>query len=163
MEPWVGMAQGFVRYISPKLMSTAELEAYLYQHIPLSKAMGVVVIENASRVILEAPLGPNINHQSSVFGGSESALALLAGWAWIRERVIPTYPNAQLVIASTKVTFTRPALGSFTATCEAVDHSRFFDHLSRKGKARINLTILLHSEGVVVGKMDGEFAAVLSR
>jgi len=47
------------------------LEDYLWEHIPISKAMGVRV-DSASleKVILEAPFTNNINHKKTVFGGS---------------------------------------------------------------------------------------------
>jgi thioesterase domain-containing protein len=58
-----------------------ELETYLHEHIPLSKAMQVSVIEaDPGFVKLAAPLAPNINHRETVFGGSASAVAILAAW-----------------------------------------------------------------------------------
>ena len=48
-----------------------EVEQYLHRHIPLSAAMGIRVrLATPHRVELWAPLAPNINHQSTVFGGS---------------------------------------------------------------------------------------------
>ena len=45
-----------------------ELELYLHEHIPLSKAMAVsVVVANQDEVVLGAPLEPNINHREAVF------------------------------------------------------------------------------------------------
>ena len=60
-------------------MDTKSLENYLHEHIPLSKAMGVTVRSvSGEAVTLAAPLAPNINHRETVFGGSASALAILA-------------------------------------------------------------------------------------
>ena len=57
-----------------------ELEAYLHEHIPLSKAMGVSVVSvEEGIVILRAPLAPNINHRETVFGGVTEALIRSAG------------------------------------------------------------------------------------
>src|SRR5262245_21829556 len=61
-----------------------EVERYLHQNIPLSAAMGVRVgSATPHRVELAAPLAPNINHQSTVFGGSASALAMLSAWTLV--------------------------------------------------------------------------------
>jgi len=61
-----------------------EVERYLHRNIPLSAAMGVRVRSaTPRRVELEAPLAPNINHQSTVFGGSASALAMLSAWTLV--------------------------------------------------------------------------------
>jgi len=50
-------------------MSPAELESYLHEHIPLSKAMAVSVAEaSVDSVTVSAPLEPNINHRATVFG-----------------------------------------------------------------------------------------------
>jgi thioesterase domain-containing protein len=58
------------------------LEEYLHGHIPLSRAMQVSVRELTDElVVLGAPLAPNMNHRSTVFGGSASALAILAAWS----------------------------------------------------------------------------------
>ncbi len=63
-------------------MTPAELEAYLHQTIPLSRAMAVSVIElNPESVVLGAPLAPNVNVHETAFGGSAAALALLAAWS----------------------------------------------------------------------------------
>ena len=52
-------------------MTPSELQTYLHQHIPLSQAMQVTVMEaSLQQVVLTAPLVPNINHRETVFGGS---------------------------------------------------------------------------------------------
>jgi len=41
-----------------------ELERYLHEHIPLSRAMQVSVVSvQPESVVLSAPLAPNINHR----------------------------------------------------------------------------------------------------
>ena len=65
-----------------------QLERYLHEHIPLSKAMGVSVLSvGEEAVTLRAPLAPNINHRETVFGGSASALAILAAWSLLHTRL----------------------------------------------------------------------------
>lgn len=66
-------------------MFPSELEKYLHGHIPLSKAMEVAVVQvQPEGVILSAPLAPNINHRDTVFGGSASAVAILAAWSLLQ-------------------------------------------------------------------------------
>ncbi len=63
-------------------MDARELERYLQDRIPLSRAMAVEVrTASPAGVTLFAPLAPNINHRDTVFGGSASALAILAAWS----------------------------------------------------------------------------------
>lgn len=60
-------------------MTPEALRTYLHDHIPLSRAMAVEVVEaSANHVLLEAPLAPNINMHGTMFGGSSATLALLA-------------------------------------------------------------------------------------
>jgi thioesterase domain-containing protein len=80
-------------------LSLTELEQYLHKHIPLSKAMGVVVVSaNAETAVLQASLAPNINHRETVFGGSASALAILAVWSLLHTRLRGSGIEARLVI-----------------------------------------------------------------
>ena len=41
-------------------------------------------------VVIEAPLAPNINHRKTVFGGSASALGILAAWSLVHLRLAGT-------------------------------------------------------------------------
>ncbi len=67
----------------------AALQRYLYAQMPLSKAMGVRVLEaNAALVRLSAPLAPNLNHRQTFFGGSAAALATLAAWALAHQKLL---------------------------------------------------------------------------
>jgi thioesterase domain-containing protein len=79
--------------------SPAEVEAYLHRHIPLSADMGVAVVacEDAG-VTLRAPLAPNINHRATVFGGSVSAVTILAAWTWLHFSLRAAGHTSRLVI-----------------------------------------------------------------
>jgi thioesterase domain-containing protein len=80
-------------------VTPAELEAYLHEHIPLSHAMQVAVVElGPDTVVLRAPLAPNINHRETVFGGSASAVAILAAWSLLHTRLTSAGISARLVI-----------------------------------------------------------------
>jgi thioesterase domain-containing protein len=69
-------------------MNAHDLQAYLHERIPLSRAMEVAVREAGSDgVVLYAPLAPNINHRDTVFGGSASAVAILAAWSALYVRM----------------------------------------------------------------------------
>jgi Putative thioesterase (yiiD_Cterm) len=68
-------------------MDAAALELSLHQRIPLSRAMGVAVLEAApARVALAAPLAPNVNHSGTVFGGSAASVAVLSAWSLVEVR-----------------------------------------------------------------------------
>jgi len=148
-------------------MDAGELTQYLHEHMPLSKAMGVSVVsieENA--VTLRAPLEPNINHRQSVFGGSASALAILAGWALLHVRLHAEGVPDRLVIQRNSMEYQQPILGQFTAraTLERPDRWRqFMAMLARKGKARVTVSAVLEHADQVVGRFIGQYVAFAAR
>ncbi|MDT8383308.1 MAG: YiiD C-terminal domain-containing protein [Gammaproteobacteria bacterium] len=145
-------------------MPYTQLEQYLHEHIPLSKAMAVSVVSMAEdEVVLRAPLKPNINHRETVFGGSASALAILAAWSLLYTRLRSAGIDSRVVIQRNSVEYERPIDGEFTARSSIErpqDWPRFTRMLMRKGKARIAVGAVLEYEGQVVGRFTGEFVAL---
>jgi thioesterase domain-containing protein len=145
-------------------MAPSELERYLHEHIPLSRAMHVgVVAADANGVVLRAPLAPNINHRETVFGGSASALAILAAWSLLQLRVMAAGFAPRLVIQRNTMEYEQPIAGDFEARSALADpgHWTQFTHMyERKGKARVTVGSVLLAEGQVVGRFTGEFVAI---
>ncbi len=147
-------------------MKSAELQQYMHQRIPISKAMGVEVAQaTAAAVTLSAPLAPNINHRDTVFGGSASAVALLAAWALLLLRLKHEGLDGYIVVRRNTISYDRPMPGDFTATAAlagAAAWASFATTLQRKHRARIALTVALHCRGEKVGELQGEFVVVAS-
>jgi len=145
-------------------VSPRELERYLHEHIPLSRAMAVSVLALSSdQVTLAAPLGPNINHRDTVFGGSAAALATLAAWSLLHTRLLAEGGTARLVIQRNTMEYERPIRGDFTARAALEQPGRwqqFTDTLARRGRARISVSALLEHGGAVAGRMSGQFVAL---
>lgn len=145
-------------------MLPVELEQYLHEHIPLSKAMAVSVVSvEEGAVMLRAPLGPNINHRETVFGGSASALAILAAWSLLHTRLRREGIASRLVIQRNTMEYEQPILGEFTARSsleQPAAWSQFTRMLARKGKARVAVSSALEHAGQVVGRLTGEFVAL---
>jgi thioesterase domain-containing protein len=144
-------------------MTPSELETYLHVHIPLSRAMAVWVISIADdKVILGAPLAPNINHRDTVFGGSASALAILSAWSLLHLRLIAAGQPSRVVIQRNSMDYLAPIAGDFTATATIgaeTNWDGFLRMLSRKGIARVTVGAELEYEGAVAGRLTGEFVA----
>ncbi|QRF55648.1 YiiD C-terminal domain-containing protein [Variovorax paradoxus] len=145
-------------------MTPAELQTYLHDHIPLSKAMAVSVDSVASHeVVLRAPLAPNINHRDTVFGGSASAVAILAAWSLLNTRLTAEGLASRLVIQRNTMAYDLPIEGDFVARSafdEPTQWPQFARMLARKGKARISVSSQLEFGGQVVGRLTGEFVAL---
>ncbi|AIE88184.1 YiiD C-terminal domain-containing protein [Fimbriimonas ginsengisoli] len=145
-------------------METKALQRYLHEHIPLTAAMGVNV-EHAdeSRVVLSAPLAPNINHRNTAFGGSIGAIATVAAWAWLHWHAARFPFSVRLVVRSSRVEFLLPIEGDFTAICERPpdDEIRGYEaSLLRRGKGRIELHARLEQGGQVCATFTGTFVAI---
>lgn len=145
-------------------MTSRELEAYLHEHIPLSRAMQVSVDEaSPERVVLGAPLLPNINHLGSVFGGSASALSILAAWSLLHMRLTAAGYKTRLVIQRNTMSYERAIVGHFTArapTPSPEAWKAFTRMLERRGRARITVSTTLWYEGHEAGHFAGEFVAL---
>lgn len=141
-----------------------ELEAYLHEHIPLSKAMQVSVVEaDPGRVKLAAPLAPNINHRETVFGGSASAVAILAAWTILYVRLTREGLYSRVVIQRNNVSYDKPIAGDFFAIAEMIDDAawqKFLKQLRRRHRARISVASVLEYEGQAAGSMNGDFVAI---
>src|SRR5262245_966332 len=97
-------------------MTPTALESYLHAHIPLSQAMQVRVEEvGRDRIVLGAPLAPNINHRETLFGGSASAIAILAAWSLLSTRLRSEGIATKLVIQRNTMSYEAPIDGGFTA------------------------------------------------
>lgn len=144
-------------------MTPAELEAYLHAHIPLSAAMQVSVVEiGPEAVVLGAPLAPNINHRDTVFGGSASAVAILAAWSLLHLRLTAAGFESRVVIQRNSMDYLAPIVGDFTARSyfeAGANWDGFARMLQRKGRARISLGAVLIADGVEAGRLSGEFVA----
>lgn len=145
-------------------MTPRELERYLHDHIPLSAAMQVSVVEaSEEQVILRAPLAPNINHQSTLFGGSASAVAILAAWSALHVRLAASGISARLVIQRNAMSYDQPIVGDFTAKASVASldaWETFVRSFRRKGRARIAMSATLWYQGREAGRLDGEFVAL---
>jgi len=148
-------------------VNTSELQQYLNEHIPITRAMQIGVLHAAADgVTLTAPLAPNINHQETVFGGSASALAILAAWALVHVRLSESGPRSRIVIRHNAMSYERPMTGTFTAHSnppEPAAWNAFIRTLERRGLARVLVRAQLECDGVRAGELEGEFVAFAER
>ena len=147
------------------MMQASDIEQYLHEHIPLSGAMGVRVVSVSRETVrLGAPLAPNINHRATVFGGSASALAILAAWTLLYVRLKSDGISARLVIQRNSMDYEKPIHSDFTAEAHTpvdAQWDKFIQTLQRKGRARIQVVSWLACRGERVGELQGDFVAFM--
>lgn len=142
-------------------MKEKELEIYLHEQIPASRLLQVGVNRCSNSLIeLSAPLEPNINHKNTVFGGSLSVLAILAGWSMVFMRLEGV--RNEIVIQESAMSYLRAANGSFVARSaysESAAWSRFSRAFSGKGRGRIQVESNIFCNGEVVATFQGTYVA----
>lgn len=144
--------------------SAATLERYLHDHIPITGPLGVRVLEaTPDAVHLSAPLAPNVNHRKTAFGGSLSAVAILAAWSWLHLRLRADGFVGRIVIQGNSMEYVAPADGRFDALCPAPSSERwtqFARTLERRGRARLKLDVEVRVSDQLVARFRGEYVAV---
>ena len=142
----------------------AEVERYLYEHIPLSRALGVRIARfDAGGLRVRAPLEPNLNHRRTAFGGSLSALAILAGWTRVTFDLRASGRAARVVVQSSRMDFDAPAEQAFEADVAAVartDWQAFLRTLDRRGKARLTVRGVLRTAAGEVARFETRYVAL---
>lgn len=146
------------------IIDRAAVEQYLHEHIPLSQAMGVSVTAiDESGVSLSAPLQPNINHRSTAFGGSLSAVAILSAWTFVHVQLQVLALPCRIVIQRNSTEYISPVEDEFQVHCltpPQQNWERFIAAISRRGKGRITLDALMYTKGALAGKFQGEYVAL---
>ena len=145
-------------------VTIGEVEQYLHRHIPITREMGIgVAAIDEEGVRLTAPLEPNINHRSTVFGGSASAVASLAAWTLVHVRLRERGLTSRIVIQRNAVEYLLPITGTFEAFCPAPaarSWERLVEGVERRGRGRITLEVELIFEGEIVGTFSGAYVVV---
>jgi thioesterase domain-containing protein len=93
-------------------MDAQTLEQYVHNHIPLIRTMGVKVREATDdKIVLFAPLEPNINHMHNIFGGSASTVAILAAWCLVYTKLELQGISGHVVIRKNTMLYENPKHG----------------------------------------------------
>lgn len=147
-------------------MANSEFENLLYREIPLSRHLAVRALEvSAKRVRLAAPLAPNRNYKSTVFGGSIYSVAVLSCWSLVSQLLKEEgLPVDYVVIQDGAVEYSAPVGGDFTAEAAWPNEdeiARFLGALKRRGLARVSLGSVVRVGGTECAKFTGRFVAQL--
>lgn len=144
-------------------LTTEAVEQYLHTHIPLSRHIGIRVGSLTNGVKLYAPIEPNLNHEATAFGGSISAVAMLAGWTYLYVRLRSLTEPRRIVIQRSEAQFLAPIETEFCASCgppPSGEWRRFIELLNRRGKSRITIRCIVSAQGSQAAVFDGTYVAM---
>lgn len=144
-------------------MRLDEITAYLHAHIPITRSLGASAAAwDGTSLALAAPLAPNLNHRDTAFGGSMSALAILAGWGLVHLALRDRGVETRLVIQRSTMEYLAPVESGFTATAALPGREpweRFLATLARHGRGRVTVSAAITSGSVLGGRYEGTYAA----
>jgi thioesterase domain-containing protein len=147
-------------------MTLDEITAYLHERMPITRSLGARVERyDGDSVRLAAPLAPNVNHFSTAFGGSLSALAILSGWVLLHLQLRERGVDSRLVVQRSVFEFAAPVDGDFTATTvlpAPAAWDRFLATLARHRAARVIVSSTLACSSGVGGRHEGTYVATRS-
>jgi len=138
-----------------------ELRLVWQAGIPLAGAMGIQVVEFAqNRLLIEAPLAPNINMHGSAFAGSLYGVCALAGWGmlWLQLRLRGL--EGSILLAEAHISYARPVVDTIRCACEfdPVAHERQLDRLADSGKGVFVLQTQVRAADQAAVHFEGRYA-----
>lgn len=144
-------------------MNEYEFEQFLHKQIPITKEMGINVIEfTPLRVKVSAKLEPNLNHKCTAFGGSINSLMTVCGWAMVYANIKEIDKDAHIVIQKSSINYLAPIDKDFIAECTLLDEiSRkiFFEMYNKHSKARLKLKVTCTDEQILLAEYEGQYVA----
>jgi thioesterase domain-containing protein len=128
------------------------LQNVLHGDIPITREMGLQVLSWEQQSLrLRLPLEANVNHKSTLFGGSLYCGAVLAGWGWLHLRLREAgITDGHIVIQEGQISYPLPVTCDAIAVCDAPEDKvwkRFLATYERYGRARLTLQTRLINEG----------------
>ena len=136
------------------------LERTLHDEIPLSKVMGIRVVNyNGTSLQLIAPLAPNINHKHTAFGGSLYSVAVLSGWGLLHLKLAEAQLHKHIVIQEAYIRYLLPVNQDMIAECSIDDafFKKFLHTLQKHGRARLSLDVVIRQNDQIAVEFSGRY------
>jgi thioesterase domain-containing protein len=143
---------------------SSRLQQYLLKQIPISKGLGISIAEaDLEEIRIMAPLAPNLNHHGTAFGGSVSAVAILAGWTLVYARLEAEGQFPAIVIQHNEIRYVTPIVGTFAARAQLArpeQWSHFLRGLLGHGKARTIVKVEVEGPCGISALFRGTYVAL---
>lgn len=144
-------------------MNEQEFEQFLHKQIPITKDMGISVIEfTPVKVRISAKLEPNLNHKCTAFGGSINSLMTVCGWAMVYANIKEIDKEAHIVVQKSNINYLAPIDKDFIAECvlsDEMSRELFFKTYNKHNKARIKLKVTCSDGEVMLAEYQGQYVA----
>ena len=145
-------------------MSPQALEELIRSRIPVADFMQLRVVSLApAQVEISAPLEPNRNVHGTLFGGSGTAIALVAAWSLVHARMNAQGLSQPLVVAQQSTQYFKPVTGPVMARAAFASPQAwesFTERLAQGRRGRVAVVVeLFQHEGETAARVEALFAA----
>ena len=143
-----------------------ELELIWHREIPISAAMAIEVVEFANdRLVVRAPLAPNVNVHGTAFAGSLYAIAALCGWGMTWLQLKTRHIDGSIVIADGHIHYTAPVQQEIVASCrfDTAELATAMARLTSTGKTRFKLGCSIDAQDGEAAHFTGDYAVRLNQ
>ncbi len=138
------------------------LEQLMHDQIPVTRFMGLSIRRcDDDGLLLRVPLGPNINHEGTVFGGTQYSAAAAAGWALLHWQLEARGLTGHIVIYHGAITYREPMTRDFDLVCPMPDSQAldaFAETYRERGRAKLDLVARVGDAEHPAVRFDGRYA-----
>lgn len=148
--------------MNTRLDELASLAELIRQQIPLTQYLDFRLSSRVDgELVLTAPLAPNQNDKGTMFAGSLSTLATLAGWTLVGRLAADLGHRADVLAVRNEIAFVAPVRDAVEvrAVADVAMRDEFAARLARKGRARLTVNVGVLSGGVVCATFKGDYLA----
>src|SRR5690554_8206547 len=104
------------------LIDTSNFLSWLKTQIPLLEHLGIDCLSwDGTSLAIPTPLAPNVNDKGTGFGGSQAAIATVAGWCLTTLLLKEQGLEADVVIADSHLQYLRPVTADFSTRVSLPD------------------------------------------
>lgn len=143
---------------------TVEFLGWLKTQIPLLEHLGISQLTwDGQTLTIPTPLAPNVNDKGTGFGGSQAAIATVAGWCLttlcLRERGL----ECDVVIADSHLQYLKPVTADFVTQVELIDTAAsdaLVERVVERGKGKLALVVEVICNGQVCMRLEGLYVAI---
>lgn len=138
------------------------VRAKLREQVPLLKHIGITVSEYGDlRVVVEAPLEPNLNTHGTAFAGSLYCVGAMTGWSLAHLSLMDAGYEPSVVLAKAEVAYKKPVTHEIRAitSVSKVTFDAFLKDFEVNGKARLAADVSIFCEGQEAVYLTAEYVA----
>lgn len=142
-----------------------DLQRKLLSMPPVAALQLSVADWQPGRLVLQAPLAPNINDKGCAFGGSLASLMTLAAWGLVTlELSAAGLPEAEVYVQNSELDYVAPLFDPLRAEAwlaDGEDWAEFIAGYRQRGRARARLQAEVRcADGRVATRFSGRFVAL---